>query len=63
MPGGVDAHVHLCQDLKTGTVISSCSKHRNDAKAATQARMDSVVNVQTTSRQVQEVPSPEERLL
>jgi imidazolonepropionase-like amidohydrolase len=21
MPGGVDAHVHLCQDLKTGNSI------------------------------------------
>jgi hypothetical protein len=63
MPGGIDAHVHLCQDLKTGTVISSCNKHGNDAKTAIQDQMGSVVNVQTTSRQVQEVPSPEERLL
>jgi hypothetical protein len=27
MPGGIDAHVHLCQDLKTG--ILSSHIHRN----------------------------------
>lgn len=24
MPGGVDAHVHLCQDLKTGWLLADC---------------------------------------